>query len=162
MLLEKIEKDFREALNKKQAERLSVLRMLKTELHNKEINLKARAFKDGEEQKSQSLLTDEIIIEIIQRGVKQRKESIELFKKGKREDLAQKENEELEILSQYLPKQLSDDKIKEVVLRVIEELAASGSRDFGKVMGRVMTEVKGKAEGVKVNQIVKELLMRNE
>ena len=148
MLLTKIEKDFKEALSKGQAERLSSLRMLKTALHNKEIELRPK----------KEELTDELAVEVVRREIKKRKEAIEMYEKGKRPDLAEKEKKELEMLSEYLPEQLSDDKIKEVVLRVIEELVASSPGDFGKVMGKVMAEVKGKAEGKKVSGIVKEAL----
>lgn len=148
MLLEKIEKDFQEALSKRQVERLSTLRMLKTALHNKEIELRVK----------KEELTDEMAVEIIQREVKKRKEAIEMFEKGARTDLAEKEKRELEILSQYLPEQLSDGKIKEIVLEVIEKIGPAGPVDFGKVMGAVMGRVKGQAEGTRVSQIVKKEL----
>ena len=148
MLLERITRDFKEALSKKQTERLSVLRLLKTALHNKEIELRPK----------KEDLTDEIALEVIQREVKKRKEAIEMFKKGERTDLAEKEKIELEILLPYLPEQLADDKIKEVVLRAIEKIEAAGPSDFGKVMGAVMKEVKGQAEGNKVSQFVREEL----
>ncbi len=148
MLLEKIAKDFKEALSKKQTERLAVLRMLKAALHNKEIELKPK----------KEDITDEIVVEVIQREVKKRKEAIELFEKGERIDLAEKEKRELKILSPYLPEQLSDDKIKEVVLSAIKKIGAGGPADFGKIMGMVMKEIKGQSDGNKVSSIVKEEL----
>jgi len=150
MLLEKIEKDFHEALHDKQAERLGVLRLLKAALKNKEIDLRPK----------KEELTDEIIISIIQSEAKKRKEAIELYTKGGRIDLADKEKKELEILSGYLPEQLSDEKIREIVDKVIADIGATGPQDFGKVMGQVMKEVKGMTDGNKVGQIVREKLSK--
>ena len=93
MLLEKIEKDFKQAISKGNAEKLACLRMLKTSLHNKEIELKPKKEK----------LTDEIVVEIVQRELKKRKEAIQMYEKGDRKDLSEKEKKELEILSEYLP-----------------------------------------------------------
>lgn len=148
MLLEKIESDFKQALSQKDEIKVSTLRMLRSALKNMEIELRPK----------KKELTDEVVLEVISREVKRRKESIEAFEKGNRLDLAEKEKKELEILSSYLPEQLSDDKIKEIVQVKIAEVGASGPQDFGKVMGLVAKETKGKAEGSKVAGIVKEEL----
>ena len=147
-LLEQVEKDFKQALQRKQVESLSVLRGLKTALHNKEIELRS--------QKKE--MTDEIVMEVIQREVKKRREAAEMYKKGERAELAEKEEKELAILNQYLPEQLSDDKLKEIVLKVIKEVGPTGPQDFGKVMSQVMAQVKGQAEGNKVREIVQKQL----
>ncbi len=147
-LLKKIEKDLKEALFKKEISRISVLRLLLTAIHNKEIELRPK----------KQELSDEIILEIFSREAKKRRESIEFFKKGDRKDLLKKEEEELKIISSYLPETFADDKIREVVRMKIIEVDARSPQDFGKVMGLAMKELKGKAEGGKVNQILKEEL----
>lgn len=147
-LLERIEKDFKRALQQKQAEKLSVLRGLKTALHNKEIELKF--------QKKE--MTEEIVIKIVQKETKKRREAVEMYKKGEREELAEKEEKELSILNQYLPEQFSNDKIKELVVKTIQAVNPVGPQDFGKIMGKVMAEAKGQAQGDKVKKIVQEQL----
>jgi len=147
-LLERIEKDFKQALQQKQAEELSVLRGLKTALHNKEIELNP--------QKKE--MTEEIVIEVVQKEAKKRKEAADMYKKGERQELAEKEEKELTILDKYLPEQLSDDKVKELVIKAIQGVNPAGPQDFGKVMGKVMAEAKGQVQGDKVRKIVQEQL----
>lgn len=147
-LLERIEKDFKQALQQKQVEKLSVLRGLKAALHNKEIELKSL----------KKEITEEIVIEIVQKEAKKRREAAEMYKKGKRKELANKEEKELIILGQYLPEQLSDDKVKELVIKAIKAVNPAGPQDFGKVMGKVMAETKGQVQGDKVKKIVQEQL----
>jgi len=147
-LLEKIEQDFKEALRQRQGELLEILRGLKTALHNKQIELR---LKNKE-------LEEEEVMEVLRREVKKRQEAEEMFKQGNRLDLAEKEEKEMVFLKQYLPEELADDKIKEISLKVIAELGATGKQDFGKVMGRVMIETNGRAEGNRVKKIVEELL----
>jgi uncharacterized protein YqeY len=89
---------------------------------------------------------------------RQRRDSIEQFKKGGRFDLADKEEEELEILKAFMPPQLSTDEIMEIVKKAVSETGATGVKDMGKVMKAVMAELKGKAEGKTVQQVVKEFL----
>lgn len=146
-LLSKIKEDLKKAQKNKEETKVSILRMLLAEIKNEEIALKK---KEG--------LTDDEVLSVIQRNVKRHKDSIESFKKGKREDLVEKEEEELKILKNYLPEELSEEELEKIVSQKIEELKASGPSDFGKVMGAVMAEVKGRAEGKKVAQIVKEKL----
>lgn len=147
-LKEKIENDFKKALENKESEKISILRLLKAALKNREILLRA---KDKE-------LDDNEIIQVISHEIKKRRESIAAFKKGNRLDLAEKEEKEIAILKEYLPEQLSDDKIKEIVKEKISEIGALGPSDFGKVMGVLMKELKGKADGAKVAEIVKKQL----
>ncbi len=147
-LLERIEKDFKQALQQKQVEKLSVLRGLKAALHNKEIEFKSL----------KKEMTEEIIIEVVQKEAKKRREAAEMYKKGERKELAEKEEKELVILNQYLPEQLSDDKVKELVIKAIQAVNPAGPQDFGKVMGKVMAEAKGQAQGDKVKKIVQEQL----
>ena len=119
--------------------------MLLSSIHNAEIS-----------QKKQ--LDDAGIAEVIAREAKKRRESIEAFEQGNRPDLVAKEKSELDILSAYLPEQMSSDDITKVVRQVIDEVEATGPGDRGKVMSKVMPQVKGKADGNKVNSIVMELL----
>lgn len=146
MLLDIIEKDFKQALRQKQTKVLEVLRGLKTSLHNKEIELRG----------SKKELDEEIIIGVLRQEIKKRREAVELYKQGNRLDLAGKEQEEAEILSRYLPDEMPDEKIREIVLKIIKETQAQGQKDFGRVMGKVMTQVKGSADGNKVKRIVEE------
>lgn len=148
MLLKQIEQDFQKALKAGEADHLSVLRSLRTALHNKEIELRP---KDEE-------LTYDLAVQVVKQEVKKRKEAVEMYEKGERTDLAEKEKKELDILSQYLPEQLSDGKIKEIVLKVIKQTNASGPQDFGKIMGAVMVQIKGQADGNKVREILQEQL----
>ncbi len=99
--------------------------------------------------------TDENVLSVIQKEVKQRKDSIEQFQNAGRQDLADKETNELNILQIYLPKQMSEEEIRVLVKDAIEQTDASSIQDMGKVMGALMPKVKGKADGTLVSQIVK-------
>jgi uncharacterized protein YqeY len=103
-------------------------------------------------------LSGEDILAVITTLTKQRKESIELFSKGGREDLADKERQELKILRSYLPKQLTPEELDGIILEAIKESSATGTKDMGKVMRLVMPRVKGTADGKIVNQRVTDLL----
>jgi uncharacterized protein YqeY len=103
-------------------------------------------------------LTDEGVIEIVFSEIKKRKESIIEFEKGKRENLVKKEKEEIEILKNYLPEQLSEKEIEEAAREVIEKMGAKDIKDMGKVMGGLMPKLKGKAESALISRIVKDLL----
>jgi len=138
---EKIEGDFKQALKKRDKIIISTLRMLKAAIQNKEIEKKGEKLQDGE------------VIKIIARQVQQHQDSIEQFKKGKRQELVEKEAGELEILKKYLPEQLSPEEIAGVVKRVITETGAKGRPDLGKVMKLAMAELGGKADGKLVSQI---------
>jgi len=150
MLYQKIKEDLSKALKSGDTLRISVLRMVLSSLHNKEIE------KKGKNQNSE--LTEEEIIEVLKREAKKRKEAIETYLKGNRNDLADKEKKELEIIIAYLPKQLSEEEIKKIVQEAIQKLGAQSEKDFGKVMGFLMKELKGKADAGLVSQIVKESL----
>ena len=144
-LLKKITNDMKKAMKNKEKERVNVLRLLRSELKNAKID-------------SQKELTEEDEIQVISKAAKNRKESIESYKKGDREDLVEKEQKELEIIQEYLPEQMSDEEIKELVEEVIEKVDASGMQDMGKVMGTIMPKVRGQAEGSKVQKIVRSKL----
>jgi len=141
---DKIEKDSLEAAKAKDKVKLATLRLLKSELENKRI----AKMKD---------LKDEDTIAVLKTEAKKRKEAIESFEAGGREEMAQAENAELEIIESYLPEQMSAEDVEEAVKEIIEKIPEE-ERDFGKVMGMVMAELKGKADGQVVNQAVKKIL----
>ena len=144
-LKQKIQNDYFSALKKGEEEKVSVLRLLFSEIHNREIERKRD-------------LTDEETLQIIRSQIRKREEAIKAYKKGKREDLLQKETREKEILQSYLPPQLSEEEIEKIVQKTIKEGHFATLKDFGKVMGKVMGELRGKAEGKRVSEIVKKYL----
>ena len=97
-------------------------------------------------------------IKLLQKLVKQRKDSLEIYQKQGREDLANTEKEEIEVISQYLPEQMSEDEIKEVVQKIIDQTGASSMKDMGRVMGMASKELAGRADGGSIATIVKQLL----
>ena len=144
-LIDQIREGLKEALKAKDGTRVSVLRLLLAGIKNREID------------KREPLNEEEILAEVAS-SVKRRRESIEAFKNGGRQDLADKEEAELKILSGYLPPQLSGEEIKEILANVIEELSASGPKDLGRVMKSAMPKLAGRADGREVNQLARELL----
>jgi len=142
---ERIEKELKEAMKKKDEIKISCLRMLKADIHNLSI------------QKKEDIKNEDIV-KIIQKQVRQHKDSIEQFTKGKRDDLAEKERKELIILESFLPKQLPAEELKKVIKDVIGECGATTKKDMGKVIKEVMARIKGQADGKTVSQIVSELL----
>jgi uncharacterized protein YqeY len=147
-LLKKLQEEMKAAMKSGDKEKLSTVRMLISEIKKVQIDQKKE-------------LTDEEIIQILQRYAKQRKESIKQYKEAGREDLAEKEERELKIVQEFLPKQLSEEEIKKIVEEVINETGASSMKDMGRVMKAVMEKVKGRAEGSVVSSIVKEKLSSN-
>jgi len=125
--------------------RLSTIRMLLSEIKNAEIA------KRGE-------LTDEELMAVISKEAKVRKESIEEFSKGGRQDLVDKESKELKVLEEYLPEQMSEDELRRTIGETIEQVGASSPGDIGKVMGSLMPRIRGKADGKLANQIAREML----
>ena len=144
-LKERLEEDLISAMRARDELKRSVLRLVKAAIKNQEVA-------------KRKPLEDEDVIAVLTTQVRQRRESIEGFRKGNREDMAAREEAEMVVLLGYLPEQLSADEIKELALKAIEELGARGPTDKGKVMGKLMSQVKGKTEGSTVNQVVSELL----
>ncbi len=149
-LYDTILSDLKESMKASQKRRTLVLRSLKKEILDREIDQRT----GGE----RSEVSDELAIEAITKAAKQRRDSIEQFEKAGRDDLAEVEKEELEIIEDYLPKQLSKEEITEIVNEAIAQTGAGSMQDMGKVMGVVMPKVKGKADGKLVNSVVKERL----
>lgn len=148
-LKDQIMADLKQAMKDKNQDKLRVLRSLKAKLLEKEISER----KDGE-----ASLSDEQTIEVLMKAAKQRKESIDQFQSGGRADLVENEEQELAIIESYLPKMLSEDEVRDIARQKIEELGAETMADMGKVMGIMMQELKGKAEGATVSKVVKEEL----
>jgi len=148
-LKETILDDLKSAMKNKEADRLRVLRSLKAKILEKEISER----KGGEAD-----ITDEQVIEVLMKAAKQRKESIEQYEQGGRDDLADNEKQELKTIESYLPEMMSEDEVREAARKKIEQLGASDMSDMGKVMGALMGELKGKAEGSVVSKVVKEEL----
>jgi len=144
-LLKKIEEDTIKALKAGEKEKLTVLRGLKSDIKYKQIN-------KGEE------LTDDEVIAVLNGAVKKRKDSIEMFQKGGRDDLVKKESFDLEIIQKYLPEQLSQDELIMIIKKAIEETGADSPQKIGLVMKKVMPEVKGRADGKTINKLASELL----
>ena len=144
-LKEKLEADLRQAMKDRDNVKRSVLRLLLAAIKNAEIAKRGS-------------LDNPDILGIVAREVKQRNESIEAFKQGDRQDLVAQEEAEMAVLKEYLPRQLSREEIIAEARQVIEEVGAQGPRDKGKVMSRIMAQLKGKADGREINEIVTELL----
>lgn len=140
-----IDQDFISAMKIKETEKVSVLRMLKSALKNKEIELKR-------------ILKNEEVGQVAAKEVKQRNDSISEFTKGNRPELAKKEEAEIKILEKYLPKQLSKKEIEKMIDAAIAKTGASTASDTGKIMSQIMPKVKGKADGFLVSKIVREKL----
>ena len=164
MLLKlKIQDALKSALKGKREIELSVLRMLSAAISNGEIAKRTKAWKEkpdlsAEELDKESRLTDEEINKIIVSEIKKRKEAVDLYEKGNRPELAEKENKENEILQSYLPEQLSEEEIKNIAQKMIEKTGAKQMKDMGRVMKELMLEVKNRADNSLASRIVKELL----
>lgn len=144
-LQDKLMADLKEAMRGGDKVRQSVIRMVRAAVHNAEI-AKGAALEDPD------------VLGTIAKEAKQRRESIAEFKKGNRQDLVDKEEAELAILLEYLPQQMSREEIEAAARRIIEEVEARGPGDKGKVMPRLIAELKGKADGRDINAVVTELL----
>jgi len=145
-LQEKIQSHITDAMRSKDELRLSCLRMMKSAVKNKEIE-KMKPLEEGE------------VLAVLTTLVKQRKDSVEQFRKGGREELAQKEEAEIKIIEQYLPAAASDEDITHAIAEAIQETGAASMKDMGKVMQAVKTRLAGKTvDGGKVSQLVKEKL----
>lgn len=137
--------DMKAAMKAKDTIRLNTIRMVRNAISQKEIN-------DRKE------LSNDDVIAVISKELKMRNDSITEFEKANREDLINKTRQEIDVLKPYLPKQLSKEELSQIVAAAIEKIGATTPKDMGKVMSVIMPEVKGKADGKLVNQIVKNML----
>jgi uncharacterized protein YqeY len=144
-LKERIQEDLRTALRQQDAERLSVLRLIRAAIRDAEI----------EQQRE---LDDAGVVAVLTKAARQRQESILAYREGGREDLAGAEERELRIIRSYLPRQLDEAELRALVRRAIEELGARGPADLGKVMKHLMAQVRGQADGRVVQALVREAL----
>ena len=143
---EKIQAQITDAMRSKQQLRLDVLRMMKTAIKNKEVE-------------KMKVLDESEVTSVLNTLVKQRKDSIEQFRKGGREELAQKEEAEIKIIEEYLPAAATEDDIRQAIIEAVEETGASSVKDMGKLMKATMARLVGKtADGARVSQMVKEKL----
>lgn len=150
-LKQQILDDLKAAMKAKEADKLNVLRSLKAKLLEKEIS---------ERKGGEASLSDEQVVEVLMKAAKQRKESIDQFEEGGRDDLAKKEKFELNIIEKYLPEMMDEEEIREEVKAQIDKMGATDMSDMGKVMGALMGRLKGKAEGAAISRIVKEELSK--
>ena len=141
----KLEDDLKQAMRERDALRRDVIRYIRSEIRNQEIRL-------------QRDLEDADAVQVLSRQAQQRRDSIEAFEGAGREDLAQKERAELELITEYLPRQMSEDELRELVERTVAEIQPSGPRDMGKVMSAIMPQARGRAEGKVVSALVSEKL----
>ena len=144
-LVDRLREDLNQALRKGEKTRLSVIRLLISNINNAQI-AKGAAVDDGD------------VVAVMNKQARQHRESIDAFRKGNRPDLTAKEEAELAVLTEYLPQQMSRDEIVAVARKVIEEVGASGPGEKGKVMSKLMPHLKGKAPGAEINAVVTELL----
>ncbi|MFB5677265.1 GatB/YqeY domain-containing protein [Paenibacillus terreus] len=144
-LSERLNEDMKQAMKSKDKFKLSTIRMVRSTIKNLEIELKRD-------------LDDTELLDILSREIKQRKDALQEFEKAGRDELAESNRAEIEILSQYLPAQLTEEEIKVIVQQTIQETGASSKADMGKVMAALMPKVKGRADGKLVNQTVQQFL----
>src|SRR5699024_707199 len=144
-LTERINQDVKQAMKARDKETLKVLRMLKSALQMEQLE-------------HSEPLNEEQEITIIARELKHRKDSLAEFEKAGRQDLVDEVTDEIVVVERYLPKQLSEEEIEVEVRKVMDELNASSKSDFGKVMGKAMANLKGKADGNLVKEVTKNLL----
>ncbi len=144
-LSERLNNDMKQAMKSQDKFKLSVIRMVRSAVKNVEID-------------QRKTLDDNEVLDILNREVKQRRDSLQEFEKAGRQDLADNLKAELDILADYLPQQLTEEEIQAIVKQTIQEVGASSKAEMGKVMGALMPKVKGIADGKLVNQIVQQLL----
>lgn len=146
-LKDRLTEDMKAAMKEKEGGKikLSVIRMVRSSIKNVEIEKKKE-------------LSEEEIIEVLSRELKKRKDSLEEYEKFGRQDIADGLKEEIGILMEYLPEQMSEGEIRVLVQAAVDEVKPEGPKDMGKVMAKLMPQVKGKADGKLVNQIVKEFI----
>ncbi|RCW65327.1 GatB/YqeY domain-containing protein [Saliterribacillus persicus] len=145
-IVERLNQDMKQAMRDKDKLTLSVIRMVKASMQNEAIKL------------GKDVLSEEEELTVLARELKQRKDSLHEFKEAGRGDLVDKLDEEIKVLQGYMPKQLSEQELEEIIVQTINEVGALSKQDMGKVMGALMPKVKGKADGQTVNKLVQKHL----
>lgn len=150
MLKQQLQDELKQSMLAKDELKTSVLRMLITGITYYEINKGGAGYE----------ATDEDVLAVVDKQVKQRKDSIEQFEKAGRQDLADKEKKEMEMLNKYLPEQMPEEEVRKIIEETVTGLGSVTMGDMGKVMGAIMPKLKGKADGNLVSRIVKETLTK--
>ena len=144
-MVEKLKQDMIEAMKAKDKDRLTTIRMIKGDLDKEHIDKKRE-------------INDDLLIEVVNRGIKQRKDSIAEFEKGGREDLVEKTQAEIDILQSYLPEQLSEEEILSIIDEAFQLVNPEGPRDMGKIMKEIQPKLKGRADMKHVSELIKSKL----
>ena len=144
-MVEKLKQDMVEAMKNKEKERLTVIRMVKAAMDQEHIDRKRE-------------INDELLIDVVNKQIKMRKDSIAEFDKAGRTDLSEKTQSEVEILMAYLPEQLSLEEVSKIIDEIFDEVKPEGQKDMGKVMKEATAKLKGKADMKEVSNIIKEKL----
>lgn len=141
-LKQKLQEDLKSSMKNKDTVRKSVVTLIRASIKQSEVDNRVE-------------LKDEDIIDIISKQLKQRKDVLVQFKNAKREDLVSEAEAEIEVLKEYLPQQLSEEELNEIVKSTISELGATSMKDMGKIMSAIKPKVKGRADGKLINELVK-------
>jgi len=149
-ILDQLDDDLKEAMRNKDKVRLRTLRSLRSALKNKEI--------EQREEGVETVLSEQDQLSVLRKQVNQRKDSIEQYQDAGREDLVHKEQEELEVLDEYMPDALSEEELRDRLESIIEEVGAESMADMGLVMGQAMDALRGRVDGGRVQSVVQELL----
>ena len=144
-MVEQLEKDMIEAMKAKEKDRLTVIRMVKAALKQEQIDHKKE-------------VNDDLLIDVVNKQIKMRKDSITEFEKGGRQDLIDATQAEIDILMKYLPEQLSSEKVEKIINEIFDEVKPEGQKDMGKVMKEAQAKLKGKADMKEVSSIIREKL----
>lgn len=169
-LKQQIQSDLNKSVKGREELESSVFRLLLAAINNKETEKRTRLYRDSGGQakiseselikklEKSSKLTNEEIIDVVSSEIKKRREAVELYEKGDRKELAEKEKKEAIILQKYLPEQMSEEELRKIVKEAISGVGAKTQKDMGKVMQALMPKTKGKADGSLISRVVKELL----
>ena len=144
-MVEKLEKDMIESMKSGAKDRLTVIRMVKAALKQEQIDHKKE-------------INDELLIDVVNKQIKMRKDSIAEFEKGNRTDLVEKTQAEIDVLMEYLPEQLSHEEVVKIIEEIFAEVKPEGPKDMGKVMGPAQAKLKGKADMKEVSTLIREKL----
>ena len=144
-MIEKLEKDMITAMKEKEKDKLTVIRMVKAALKQEQIDHKKE-------------INDELLVDVVNKQIKMRKDSLVEFEKGQRQDLIEKTQQEIAVLMEYLPEQLSLEEVKKIIEEIFAEVKPEGPKDMGKVMGLAQAKLKGKADMKEVSTLIKEKL----
>lgn len=144
-MVEKLEKDMITAMKEKDKDTLTVIRMIKASLKQEQIDHKKE-------------INDDLLIDVVNKQIKMRRDSLVEFEKGNRQDLIEKTNSEINVLMAYLPEQLSKEEVEKIIDEIFEEVKPESQKDMGKIMGPAQAKLKGKTDMKEVSNIIREKL----